>query len=124
VSGYWFAVGLCVLFLIILVQLLRKKRIREKYVAVWLVAAIGIIVIGAFPKLSVVIANLVGVQLPVNLVFAVAIFFLLFVCVQLSMAVYSLEERTRALAEELALIKADRDTAGPAQPEAGRVESS
>jgi hypothetical protein len=112
-SGYWFALALCVLFLLILVQLLRRKSIREKYAVLWIVAALGVIVVGAFPGLSVVLARWVGVQMPVNLVFAVAIFFLLVVCIQLSIAVSNLEERTRTLTEEAALLRQELAASRP-----------
>jgi hypothetical protein len=87
VTGYWFALALCIVFVLVLIQLLRRKRIREKYVFLWLIAAVGVIVVGAFPGLSVWLAGLVGVQLPINLVLTVAIFFLLIVCIQMSIAI-------------------------------------
>jgi hypothetical protein len=106
-SGYWFAVTLCVIFLVWVVALLRKKRLKEKYATLWILLAFGVAIIGAFPKLTVLLANAVGVQLPVNLVFAAAIFFLLICCVQLSANVSKLEEDIRTLTEELALTNAE-----------------
>ncbi|MEK8228033.1 DUF2304 family protein [Oerskovia sp. M15] len=48
-SGYIFAVTLCVLLVLALVQLLRKRRIREKYAGIWILVALGVAVLGAFP---------------------------------------------------------------------------
>lgn len=104
-SGYIFAVVLCVLLVASLVQLLRSRRIREKYVAIWILVAFGVIVLGAFPGLAGAVARLVGVVLPVNLVFATSLAVLLFVCVQLSVSMSSTEEKTRTLAEEVALLR-------------------
>ncbi|MDR1214404.1 MAG: DUF2304 domain-containing protein [Propionibacteriaceae bacterium] len=122
-NSYWFVLALCLALVVSLIQLLRRRRIREKYVALWIVVAIGVIVLGAFPGLTSSLARLVGIQLPANLVFTVALFFLLIVCVQLSVAVSSLEERTRRLTEEIALLRAERadsipstDPNGPADP--------
>jgi hypothetical protein len=106
VTSYWFALALCAVLLIVLIQLLRRRRIREKYVALWLIVGLGVIVLGAFPGVPATLAQWVGVQLPVNLVFTVGLFFLLIVCIQLSVAVSSLEERTRTLTEEVALLRA------------------
>lgn len=104
-SGYIFAVVLCVLLVASLVQLLRSRRIREKYVAIWILVALGVIVLGAFPALAGAVARLVGVVLPVNLVFATSLAVLLFVCVQLSVSMSSTEEKTRTLTEEVALLR-------------------
>ncbi|MDR0435563.1 MAG: DUF2304 domain-containing protein [Propionibacteriaceae bacterium] len=120
-SGYWFAVTLCTIFLVWIVVLLRRRRLKEKYAALWIVLALGVCIISAFPKLTVWLAGIAGVQLPVNLLFAVATFFLLICCVQLSANVSRLEEDLRTLAEELALIRArslsGRREGGAADPE-------
>ena len=97
-SGYIFAVVLCVLLVASLVQLLRSRRIREKYVAIWILVALGVIVLGAFPALAGAVARLVGVVLPVNLVFATSLAVLLFVCVQLSVSMSSTEAMKSAWA--------------------------
>ncbi|NKY09934.1 DUF2304 domain-containing protein [Cellulomonas hominis] len=104
-SGYVLALVLGLLTVVVLVQLLRSRRIREKYAAIWLVLALGICILAAFPDLAFWLATLVGVQTPVNLLFAVAAVVLLAVCLQLSGEVSSLEEKTRTLAEEVALLR-------------------
>ncbi len=108
-TGYVFAVVLCALLVVSLVQLLRKRRIREKYAGLWILVALGVVVLGAFPSLAVGLARLVGVEVPANLVFATALVVLLIVCVQLSIGVSSLDERVRTLTEEVALLKLRED---------------
>lgn len=117
-SGYLFAVVLCVLLVILLVQLLRKRRIREKYAGIWIAVAVGVVILGAFPSLAVGMAHLVGVELPANLVFAVSLVVLLIVCVQLSVGVSALDERVRTLTEELALLRLHMDANPGKSPEA------
>ncbi|MDR1264811.1 MAG: DUF2304 domain-containing protein [Propionibacteriaceae bacterium] len=127
-TGYWFAVALGVLLLVVLIQLLRHRRVREKYAVLWIVVGLGVAVVAAFPQVAVALARLVGVEVPSNLVIVLAIFVLLVVCLQLSVAVSQLEERTRILTEEIALLGArtadqsagdrDDDPIGPDQPDA------
>ncbi|WP_046528771.1 MULTISPECIES: DUF2304 domain-containing protein [Cellulomonas] len=104
-SGYVFALVLCVAVLALLVQLLRTRRIREKYAAIWIFVAVAISVLGAFPHVVFWLADVVGVQTPVNLLFALAALVLLAVCLQLSGEISTLEEKTRTLAEEVALLQ-------------------
>ncbi len=106
-SGYVFAVVLTVVLLVLLFFLMRRRRIREKYAAVWIAMALAVVVLGAFPRLAVWLASLAGVQTPANLVFALAFVVLLLVCIQLSVEVSNLEEETRTLAEEIALLRFD-----------------
>lgn len=103
-SGYPFALALCVLTFAFLVWLLRSRRLREKYAAIWLVVLVVVIVLGAFPGVLFGLARFVGVETPSNLLFASSLIVLLFVCIQLSIEISSLEEETRTIAEELALL--------------------
>lgn len=111
-SGYGFVVGLSVVVVASLVGLMRSRRIREKYAAVWIALGLGIIVVCVWPNLAVSLARLVGVETPSNLVFAVALVILLGVCIQLSVALSAQEEQSRTLAEEIALIRCTLDEAG------------
>ncbi len=106
-SGYWFAVGACVALVLFLVVLLRTRRLREKYAITWIVVGIGMCVFGAFPGAVAGLARLVGVQTPSNLLFAMASIVLLLVCIQLSTEITTLEEETRTLTEEVALLRFD-----------------
>ena len=104
-SGYAFAVVLCALVIFLLLVLLRTRRIREKYAAIWILVSLCVVVLAVFPDLASWLAQLVGVHTPVNLLFAVAFAVLLAVCIQLSAEVSGLEEETRTVAEELALLR-------------------
>lgn len=104
-TGYAFAIACSVLVLGLLYFLLRTRRIREKYAGIWILLAIAVVILGAFPTLIVRLAALVGVGLPVNLLFALAFVTLLTVCIQLSSELSSLEEESRTLAEEIALLR-------------------
>ena len=101
------ALVVCALLVAALLFLLRTRRIREKYAALWILLTVAVVLIGAFPQLAFWLSDLVGVQTPVNLVFALAIVILLAVCIQLSAEVSNLEEETRTLAEEIALLRLD-----------------
>lgn len=110
-SGYVFAVTLSVLAIAFLFFLLRTRRIREKYAAIWISLALVVVVLGTFPRLAFFLADLAGVETPINLLFVGGFGILLAVCIQLSANLTTLEERTRTLAEELALLKLATDDA-------------
>ncbi len=78
----------------------------------WMALGPVVFVFGFFPRLLDSLTSLVGVASGVSLVLFLGILFLLMVCIHLSWEASRLEERTRTLAEEVALIRtelAERD---------------
>ena len=87
-------------------EMLRRKKLREKYAILWLSVGALTVVLAAFPHLLGVAAGLVGVQLPSNLLFILSILLLLGVCLHLSWEISVIEDETRTLAEEVAILRA------------------
>jgi hypothetical protein len=97
--------------LLVVFEMLRRRMLREKYAVFWVFLAVLIAVVAVFPGLLAAAARLTGVQVPANLLFFVASLVLLAVNVQLSTEICRLEDRTRALAEELAMVRLRQDQA-------------
>ncbi|WP_320535984.1 DUF2304 domain-containing protein [Pseudarthrobacter sp. IC2-21] len=87
-------------------EMLRRRKIREKYAALWLIVGIATLVLAAFPRLLTIVTELAGVQLPSNLLFIISILLLLGVCLHLSWEISVVEDETRSLAEEVAILRA------------------
>jgi hypothetical protein len=103
--------GLLVLGVIL--ELLRRRRLREKYAILWLLVGLIVLPLGFFPRLLDGIASTIGVASGVSLVLFLGFLFLLLVCVHLSWELSQLEEETRTLAEEMALLRTDLETRVP-----------
>jgi hypothetical protein len=89
----------------LVVEMLRRKKLREKYAVLWLIVGVVTLVLAAFPRMLNVVAEFVGVQLPSNLLFAMSILMLLGVCLHLSWEISVVEDETRTLAEEVAILR-------------------
>ena len=87
--------------LVLVFELLRRRRLREKYAVIWVVISLGTLVVALFPPLLGWIAALVGIQTPSNLLFFSSLIILFAVSLQLSREVGLLEEQSRRLAEEV-----------------------
>ncbi len=112
--------GLIVLATI--VELLRRRQLREKYGILWLAVLVIVIPLSLFPRLLDNVAGFFGVVSGVSLVLFLGIAFLLLVCVHLSWEVSALEEETRTLAEDLALLRAEIDAERAARTMSAREE--
>ena len=91
--------------LIVVIELTRRGKLKERHALWWLIAGVMALIIGIFPGILDNVAAFVGVEVPINLVFFVSIAVLFLVCIQSSTELTSLEEKTRILAEESALLK-------------------
>jgi hypothetical protein len=108
----------CVIGALFLLRLLRRRQLRGKYTLLWIVTGVFVLVIASAPSLLDRTARSLRIYNSPNLLFALALAFLLLVCVYFSYELSRLEERTRILAEELAILRAERDAAlnGQAKP--------
>jgi len=105
VASYIFGVVSALLTLVVVIEMLRRRRLRERHAAWWFLAGVLALIAGVFPATLEWAASLVGVTVPVNLVFFVSIAILFFVCLQHSSELTQLESKTRILAERVALLE-------------------
>ncbi|MFS2240934.1 DUF2304 family protein [Microbacterium sp. OR16] len=89
--------------------MLLTRRLREKYAVLWLVLGVVLLVLGLFPALLDWTTHLLGVQLPINLLFAAAILVILGIALHLSWELSQSEDEARRLAEEVAIVGARLD---------------
>jgi hypothetical protein len=104
-SSYVVAIIGSVLILAGIFELLRRRQLTEKYAALWLVVGVLLLVLTIFPGLLAAVTHALGFAVPSNLLFFVGIVFLVGVCLHLSWELSRLENETRKLAEDLAIMR-------------------
>lgn len=102
------AVG-SIVTLVFLFEMMRRHRLREKYAVFWVIVALLALIVAVFPGTLSWASRVIGVQVPSNLLFFVASMVLLGVSIQHSHELGRMEERTRTLAEEVALLRMEQD---------------
>jgi hypothetical protein len=93
------------LFLGFIFELVRRRRLREKYAVLWIMVGVIVLGLGLFPTALNRLAIAVGVANGVSLVLFSGVMFLLLECLHLSWEASRLEDETRVLAEEVALLR-------------------
>jgi hypothetical protein len=101
------------LILGVIVELLRRRRLREKYAFIWLFTGSLVIVLAVFPGGLDRVAGYLGVASGVSLVLFLAVVFLLVIAIHLSWEVSQLEEETRSISEEIALLRLELERCRP-----------
>lgn len=96
--------------LFFLLRLVRRGQLRGKYALLWLAVGFGLVGFALYPDVLVPISDAVGISYEPAIIFLAAIAFLFVVVVHFSYELSRLEDRTRTLAEELALLRGEQDS--------------
>jgi hypothetical protein len=92
-----------------MIVLMRRRVMKERFTVMWAFVSVGVVVFAVFPPLLPFVAEHLGFQTPSNFVFFVASLMLLLMSVQFSVEISQLEEKTRTLAEQLGILRAQTE---------------
>ena len=105
-----FLISIIVLLILAILDLVRRKKLKEKYSLLWIVTGVSFIVMALWPDSVKFLSASIGIITPSNLIFLLAVFFLIILSIHFSMIISALGEKTKLLAQELALLKKDLDS--------------
>jgi hypothetical protein len=132
--------------LVVVFELVRRKRLSERYAILWLLAALTLFVLAVWKGLLTSLSQDVGISYPPSALFAVAIGLIAVILLHFSLAVSRLSDQNKILAQRLGLLQqrvengehadpsrasgsadadvalAERETVSPAEPQRARPE--
>ena len=94
--------------LLIIVELVRRRRLKEEYSLLWIVTALTLLVLSIWYGLLLNITDAIGAVLPSSTLFFFGTAFLLLMVLHFSVRVSELERRTTAAIQELGLLALER----------------
>ena len=94
-----------VLLLFIVLEMVRRRRLMERYALLWLLAAVVLLGLGVWRNGLVHISKAIGIIYPPNALFFIAFGFVLLLLLHFSAAVSRLSDQTKVLAQRLALLE-------------------
>jgi hypothetical protein len=112
-----------VLLLVIVLEMVRRRRLMERYALLWLLSAIVLLGLGVWRNGLVHISKAIGIIYPPNALFFVAFGFVLLLLLHFSAAVSRLSDQTKVLAQRLALLE-ERVRHGEEHPDAPPLAES
>jgi hypothetical protein len=101
-----FAIAASIFIVLLVFELVRRKRLREEYTWLWILSAATIFLITVRYDLLVFITHLIGAVLPTTTVFLFGILFLYLICLHYAVKMTTLSEQVKKLAQEHALLEA------------------
>ena len=99
------AIGASGLLLVVILELVRRRRLLERYALLWIFSAIVLLTLAIWRGLLEDIARVIGVAYAPNALFFVAFGFVLALLLHFSLAVSRLTDQTKVLAQRLALME-------------------
>ncbi len=94
-----------VIVLFVIFNMVRKRKLELKYALAWLLCDIALIIIVCIPKLLDILAALLGIQSPMNLVFFLGFIFALVFIFILTVSLSRVTAKVRRLAQMEALLR-------------------
>jgi len=106
-ASHIFIIGLSLCLIILILELVRRKKLKEKYALFWLISGGAIFILSAFPYILNRITSILGIKLPSNLVFFFGILFIILINLHFSLVISNLSEQIKKLTQKLALLEFD-----------------
>ncbi len=92
-----------ILLIVIVFELIRRRRLEEEYSLLWLLSGIVILIFSIFPKLLDVISKMMGTYYLTTL-FVVSFLFLLLIVLHFSTVISQLSKKNKELTQELSIL--------------------
>ena len=91
--------------LIVIIELVRRRKLREEYSWVWILT--GIMLFGFVLRYDILyrITRLIGATLPTSTLFFFGLIFVILLCLQYAVRISTFDGKIRALTQEIALLK-------------------
>ena len=99
------AIIISLTLLVVIVQLIRKHKLREEYALIWLAAGLGIFFFSIFGGFATMLASLFAVSYTPTLFLVLGLLFALVVLVFQTVALSTHSNRVRDLAQHIALLE-------------------
>ena len=101
-------IGLIMIVLIYIFCILKsvkKKNMRIGYLIFWMITGIIFIVALLIPNLVENISNILGFEMPINMIFSIAIFLILYLIFHLTVLISQEQQKNVMLIQEISMLK-------------------
>ncbi len=100
-----FAIVASILIMVFVVELVRRRKLREEYSWLWLLTGAVIILLVVWYELLVFITHLIGAIAPTTTLFIFGLLFLMLISLHYSLQISKLSHQVKEMAQQLTLLK-------------------
>ncbi len=106
-----FAALVSIATLLVILELVRRRKLREEYSWLWLLTAGGMVLLSTWYGFIEKLSALIGAATATTTLFLFGLLFLLLISVHFSIVISKLTLQVRRLTQEVAILAAERDAA-------------
>lgn len=96
---------LSILLVVFILELVRRRQLREEYSLLWLVVGILMFVMVLWKSALDLVARMVGIYYPPSALFLLGLVFIVVLLLHFSTVISRLTEQNKELAQEIALLR-------------------
>jgi hypothetical protein len=100
-----FAIFISIALLVLVIELVRRRKLREEYSWLWLLTGVIILLFASWYDLLVYVTRLIGAGLPTSTLFFFSLVFLFLIAIQFSIRISQLANQIKNLVQENGLLK-------------------
>jgi hypothetical protein len=93
------------LFLLVIFELIRSRRLQERYALLWLITGGVILLLSVWRDALRMVSQQIGIAYPPSALFIIGFLFILVVLLHYSTVISELSERNVRLAQDIALVE-------------------
>lgn len=100
-----FLTVIVLLYIFLILKSVKKKKMRINYLIFWLITGLIFIVSIFIPNLVEKISTTIGFGIPINMIFSIAIFVILYLIFDLSVQISNEHNKNIKLIQEISILK-------------------
>ncbi len=93
------------IYIFFIIKSVKRKNMRINYLIFWSITAVILIISLLIPNLVEYISCKLGFEMPINMIFSLAIFIILYLIFNLTSQISNLERKNTALVQEVSILK-------------------
>jgi hypothetical protein len=117
-------IGLAIVVCGLVFELVRRKRLMERYAILWLFAVATILLLALWQGLLTSVSHAVGIYYPPSALFAVAFVFVLVMLVHFSITLSRLSDQNKMLAQRVGLLQQELELRPAPRPETDSLDKT
>lgn len=115
-------IAVAIVICAVILELIRRKHLMERYALLWLALGITTLVLAAWKGLLTALSHAAGIYYPPAALFAVAFLFVMALLLHFSIVLSRLSDQNKILAQRVALLQQRLDDKEPENRETARAE--
>jgi len=103
-----FALLLSIAILVLIIELVRRRKLREEYSWLWILTGSIMIILVVWYDALKALSNLIGAKLPTSTLFLFGLIFFMLLSLHFSVKISALTDQVKELVQQMALLTGNR----------------